>query len=52
MKTPIKKKAGYNTNQSSNKSKKFWKNLDNEARHKLCEAAKKRMRTIRENIND
>ena len=52
MKTPIKKKAGYNNNQSSNKSKKFWKNLDNEARYKLCEVAKKRIRTIRENIND
>ena len=39
-------------NQSSNKSNKFCKNLDIAARHKLCEAAKKRMRGISENVND
>lgn len=39
-------------NQSSNKSKKFCINRDIAARQKLCEAAKKRMRGISENVND
>ena len=50
MKTPIKRKAKYNMNQCSNKPKK--KNLDNDTRKKFCEAAKKRIRTIRENLDD
>ena len=37
-------------NQCSNKPKK--KNLDNDTRKKFCEAAKKRIRTIRENLDD
>lgn len=52
IKTPIKWKADYNINQSRNKSKKFWKNLDNGVRQKLCETAEKRMRTICKNLND
>lgn len=38
--------------QSGNKSKKCSKNLDHEARQKLCEAVEKRMRTISENLDD
>ena len=51
MKTPIKRKARFNMNQSSNKSKKRLKNL-NKARQKLCEATKKRMRVVRENLDE
>ena len=52
MKTPIKRKARFNMNQSSNKSKKCLKNLNNKARQKLCEATKKRMRVVRENPDE
>ena len=52
MKTPIKRKTRFNMNQSSNKSKKRLKNLNNKARQKLCEATKKRLRVIRENLDE
>ena len=39
-------------NESSNRSVKFCKDLDNEARQKLCQTAKKGMRTIWENLDD
>ena len=39
-------------NQYSNKSKKFRKNLDNEVRQKLCEAAIIRVRTLRESLDE
>lgn len=50
MKTPIIREARFTVNGSSNRSKKSRKNLDNKIRQKLCESAKKRMRTFRENI--
>lgn len=39
-------------NQYSNKSKKFRKNLDNEVRQKLCEAAIIRVSTLRESLDE
>ena len=39
-------------NQYSNKSKKFQKNLDNEVRQKLCEAAIIRVRALRESLDE
>ena len=45
------RKSRFNMNKSRNRSKKYHKNLDNEARQKLCKAVKK-MRIIREDVDD
>ena len=39
----IQRKSRFIMNECSNRSKKCCENLDNEARHRFCEAAKKRM---------
>ena len=39
----IQRKARFIMNECSNRSKKCCENLDNEARQRFCEAAKKRM---------